>query len=82
MPLTSADLLNDRVLPFYGEHDLPLLRILTDRGTEYCGRAERHDYELYLAVNKVDHTKTKAQSPQTNGICERFHKTILQEFTK
>jgi len=79
-PITAADLLNDRVLPFYEEHQLPLLRILTDRGTEYCGKAETHDYQLYLAINDIDHTKTKARSPQTNGICERFHKTILQEF--
>lgn len=79
-PITSADLLNDRVLPFFEEHGLPLLRILTDRGTEYCGKADSHDYQLYLAINDIDHTKTKARHPQTNGICERFHKTILQEF--
>ena len=79
-PITAADLLNDRVLPLFEAHELPLLRILTDRGTEYCGRVEQHDYELYLAVNDIDHTKTKAKSPQTNGICERFHKTLLQEF--
>ncbi|MGI9569291.1 MAG: IS481 family transposase [Desulfobulbia bacterium] len=79
-PITSADLLNDRVLPFFTDHQLPLLRILTDRGTEYCGKAESHDYQLYLAINDIDHTKTKARSPQTNGICERFHKTVLQEF--
>ncbi len=79
-PITSADLLNDRVLPFYAEHDLPVLRILTDRGTEFCGKVEHHDYELYLVINEIEHTKTKARSPQTNGICERFHKTILQEF--
>jgi hypothetical protein len=79
-PITSADLLNDRVLPFFEDHQLPLLRILTDRGTEYCGKAESHDYQLYLAINDIDHTKTKAKSPQTNGICERFHKTVLQEF--
>jgi len=79
-PITAADLLNDRVLPFYEEHQLPLLRILTDRGTEYCGKAETHDYQLYLAINDIDHTRTKARSPQTNGICERFHKTVLQEF--
>ena len=54
--------------------------MLTDRGTEYCGRVEQHDYELFLAVNDIEHTKTKANHPQTNGICERFHKTILQEF--
>lgn len=79
-PITAADLLNDRVLPFFAEHDLPMLRILTDRGSEYCGRAETHDYQLYLAINDIEHTKTKVKSPQTNGICERFHKTILQEF--
>lgn len=79
-PITSADLLNDRVLPFFAEHSIPMLRILTDRGTEYCGKVEQHDYQLYLAMNDIEHTKTKAASPQTNGICERFHKTILQEF--
>lgn len=79
-PITAADLLNDRVLPFHAAHDLPVLRILTDRGTEYCGKVEQHDYQLYLALNDIEHTKTKARHPQTNGICERFHKTILQEF--
>lgn len=79
-PITAAEMLNDRVLPFYQEHQVPLLRVLTDRGSEYCGRVEQHDYQLYLAVNDIDHTRTKAQSPQTNGICERFHKTILNEF--
>jgi len=79
-PITAADMLNDRVLPFFEQHSLPMLRILTDRGTEYCGRADQHDYQLYLALNDIEHTKTKVRSPQTNGICERFHKTILQEF--
>lgn len=79
-PITAADLLNDRVLPFYEQEGLGVLRVLTDRGTEFCGKVESHEYELYLAVNDVDHTKTKARHPQTNGICERFHKTILQEF--
>ncbi len=79
-PITSADLLNDRVVPFFDLYNIPILRILTDRGTEYCGKAETHDYELYLGINDIEHSKTKARHPQTNGICERFHKTILQEF--
>ena len=79
-PITAADLLNDKVLPFHEDHDLPVLRILTDRGTEYCGRADKHDFQLFLAINDIDHTKTRVKHPQTNGICERFHKTILQEF--
>ena len=64
----------------FESHQISLLRILTDRGTEYCGKVESHDYELYLGLNDIEHTKTKAYSPQTNGICERFHKTILEEF--
>jgi len=62
------------------DQDLPVLRIFTDKGTEYCGRAELHDHRLFLAINDIEHSKTKVISPQTNGICERFQKTILQEF--
>src|SRR5712671_2608980 len=79
-PLVAADLLNDRVIPFFDEHQIPLGRVLSDRGTEYCGAPERHEYELYLAVENIDHTRTKVKSPQTNGIVERFHKTMLTEF--
>jgi hypothetical protein len=78
--LVAADLLNDLVVPFYEQHSLRLLRILTDRGTEYCGAREQHEYQLYLAIEDIDHSKTKAKSPQTNGICERFHRTIQDEF--
>lgn len=78
--LVAADLLNDRVVPLYEEHDLRLLRILTDRGTEFCGNRETHDYQLYLCLEDIDHTRTKARHPQTNGICERFHKTVQTEF--
>ena len=78
--LVAADMLNDRVLPFFEDQGVPLLRILTDRGTEYCGNREHHEYQLYLALENIDHSKTKAYSPQTNGICERFHRTMQEEF--
>ncbi|MFA6692018.1 MAG: IS481 family transposase [Saccharofermentanales bacterium] len=78
--LVAADMLNDRVIPFFEENGIPLLRILTDRGTEYCGNREQHEYQLYMAIENIDHSKTKARHPQTNGICERFHKTIQDEF--
>ena len=74
--IAAADMLNDKVLPFFEAQGF----ILTDRGSEYCGKVENHDYELYLAINDIEHTKTKVKYPQMNGICERFHKTILQEF--
>jgi len=78
--LVAADMLNDKVLPLYEASNIPLLRILTDRGTEYCGAREHHEYQLYLAIEDIDHTKTKARHPQTNGICERFHRTMQNEF--
>ena len=79
-PITAADLLNDRVVPFYDASEVRLCRVLTDRGTEYCGNPEHHEYELYLALEDIDHSRTKTKSPQTNGIVERFHKTVLDEF--
>jgi transposase InsO family protein len=78
--LVAADLLNDRVVTFFEKHDIMLLRILTDRGTEYCGSREHHEYQLYLAVEDIDHSKTKARHPQSNGIYERFHRTVKNEF--
>lgn len=78
--LVAADLLNDEVVAFHEQHGIRLLRILTDRGSEYCGNREHHEYQLYLEIEDIDHSKTQARSPQTNGICERFHKTVLNEF--
>ena len=78
--ITSADLLNDRVLPFFEEQQIPLLRILTDRGTEYKGKPEHHEYELYLQIEGIEHSKTQVRHPQSNGICERLHRTMQEEF--
>lgn len=78
--LVAAEILNDRVVPFFDENGIPLLRMLTDRGTEYCGKREHHEYQLYLTLEDIDHSKTRARRPQANGICERFHKTMQDEF--
>jgi transposase InsO family protein len=78
-PITAADMFNDKALPFFKE-EMGILRILTDRGTEYCGNGEQHDYQLFLGISNIEHTKTKARRSQTNGICERFHKAVLNEF--
>jgi transposase InsO family protein len=81
-PITAADLLHDRVLPFFAEHEIPLSRVLTDRGSEYCGIPDRHQYELYLALEDMERTRTRTKRPQTNGICERVHRTLLNEFDR
>lgn len=74
--ITAAHILNEAVLPWFDKQEIKVLRVLTDRGTEYCGKVDEHAYQLFLAVEDIDHSKTKARSPQTNGICERFHKTM------
>ena len=78
--ITSADILNDKVLQFYASQSIEIQRILTDCGTEYCGKPEHHAYQLYLGIENIDHIKTKVRSSQTNRICQRFHRTIKQEF--
>ena len=78
--LTATDFLNDRILPFFDSYSIRLLRTLTDRGTEYCGVQDRHPYELFCYLNDIEHTKTKARHPQTNGACERMNQIILDEF--
>jgi len=80
--ITAADFLNDKVLPFFDENATRLIRTITDRGTEYCGIRDEHPYQLFLYLNGVEHTKTKARHPQTNGCTERFNQTCLDEFYK
>jgi len=78
--ITAADFLNDKVLPFFDSQGLRLLRTLTDRGTEYCGNLSAHPYQLYLHLNDIEHSRTKARHPQTNGCTERLNQTLLDEF--
>lgn len=81
-PITSADLLNDRVLPFFEEQGLSILRMLTDRGTEYCGKVEHHDYELYLAVMKLTTLKQRLVIPKQMVFVNVFIKQFSKSFIK
>ncbi len=78
--LTAADILNDRILPFFDEEGLSVMRTLTDNGLEYCGRMDSHAYELFLHLNDIEHTRTKVRHPQTNGSTEKLNQTISNEF--
>lgn len=78
--IEAADFLNDKVLPFFDEHRIAVLRVLTDRGPEYSGRADAHPYQLFLGLNDIAYSRTKARHPQTNGSCEKLNQTIEREF--
>lgn len=80
VPMTAVDVLNDRVLPFYDEQGVEVQHLLTDNGREYCGRPLSHPFELFLTINQIRHRRTDVGSPQTNGFCERFHRTVKEEF--
>ena len=80
VPMTAVDLLHDRVLPFYEEHGVEIEHLLTDNGREYCGRPLQHPFELYLTISQIEHRRTRVGSPETNGFCERFNRTLKEEF--
>jgi len=80
--LASADFLNDKVLPFFDDHGISVLRILSDNGSEYCGRRDEHAYQLFLQLNEIEHTRIKVRHPQNNGAVERLNQTIQEEFYK
>jgi len=78
-PEAAVAVVHNDVVPFYKEHGIDVKAILTDNGREYCG-TEAHPYELYLALNDIEHRRTQVRRPQTNGFVERFHRTVLDEF--
>jgi len=76
----AADFLNSKVLPFFDEHRISVLRILTDNGREYCGVRDTHHYQLFMHLNDIEHTRTKVRHPQTNGSVEKLNQIIQNEF--
>jgi len=80
--LTAADLRNEQVVPFFASHEVPLSRLLPDRGTEDCGSPDSQESEVYWAIENIDQTRTKVKSPQTKGLVERLQKTLLNEFSR
>ena len=79
MPVTAVHLLNSDVLPTFEAHGIPVTTVLSDNGREFCGRPDRHPYELFLQLEGIEHRKTRVKRPQSNGIVERFHRTLLDE---
>ena len=79
LPVTAVQVLNNEVLPFFDSHGAFIKTILSDNGREYCGRPDKHPYELFLQLEGIEHRNTKVRRPQSNGFIERFHRTILDE---
>ena len=82
MAISAIDFLETSVLTVYGQFNIPLDRILTDNGKEYTTHWAngKHEYEKFLRQNSIRHTRIKPRNPQSNGIVERFNRTLAEEF--
>ena len=80
--LPAADFLNDKMLPYFDVKGMRVFRVLTDRGTEYGWNNLDPPYQLFLHLNGIRHSRTKARHPQTNGAVERLNQIIQEEFYK
>lgn len=79
LPVTCVHVLNNDVLPFFEKHNCPVQTVLSDNGREFCGRPDKHPYELFLQLEGIEHRTTRIRRPQSNGFIERLHRTLLDE---
>jgi len=55
MPITAVQTLNNYVLPVFEKYRAQVDTVLTDNGREYCGRPDKHPYELFLQLEEGRH---------------------------
>ena len=79
LPVTAVHVMNNDVLPTFEKYGARIATVLSDNGREYCGRPDRHPYELFLQLEEIEHRTTKVRRPQSNGFVERLHRTLLDE---
>ena len=79
LPVTAVHVLNNDVLPFFEAHNASIDTVLSDNGREFCGRPDKHPYELFLQLEGIAHRTTQVRRPQSNGFVERLHRTLLDE---
>ncbi|MDX9860733.1 MAG: IS481 family transposase [Rhodospirillales bacterium] len=79
LPLTAVHVMHNDVLPTFEEHAASVSTVLSDNGREFCGRPDRHPYELFLQLEDIEHRTTRVRRPQSNGYVERLHRTLLDE---
>ncbi|MEO1065761.1 MAG: IS481 family transposase [Pseudomonadota bacterium] len=79
LPITAVHVMNNDVLPTFEEAKATIDVVLSDNGREFCGRPDKHPYELFLQLEEIEHRTTKVKRPQSNGIVERLHRTLLDE---
>jgi transposase InsO family protein len=79
LPVTAVHLMNNHVIPTFEQHNAKIETVLSDNGREFCGRPDQHPYELFLQLEEIEHRTTRVKRPQSNGIVERLHRTLLDE---
>lgn len=79
LPVTAVHVMNNDVLPTFEAHGAKITTVLSDNGREFCGRPDKHPYELFLQLEEIEHRTTMVRRPQSNGYVERLHRTLLEE---
>lgn len=76
---SPVHLINSDVIPTFEAHSARIETVLSDNSREFCGRPDQHPYELFLQLEEIKHRTTRVKRPQSNGIVERLHRTLLDE---
>ena len=78
-PITAVHVMNNDLLPTLEENRARITTVPSDNGREFCGRLDRHPYELFLQLVEIEHRTTRVLRPQSNALVERLHRTLLDE---
>jgi hypothetical protein len=53
LPVTAVQLINNDGLPTFEAHGTKIDAVLSENGREFCGREDRHPYELFLQLEEM-----------------------------
>jgi len=72
----TADFLENCLLPKFYHNHVDLESVLSDNGTEFTGS----QFQGLLDDYEIQHRRIPKGKPIYNGYCERFQRTIFEEF--
>lgn len=77
--MTEVGALSGRFLPPDEEHGGDVEPLLSDNEGLHCGRPRETDSGPFLAIRWIEHRRTAIGSPQTGGLCDRYHRAVMEE---
>jgi hypothetical protein len=81
VPVTATDTLNDRVIPFFEQQEIPVLRVITDRGTEFCGTPDKHPMSFICSSMRLNIQRQRCEFLRPMAFVKDFIRRFLMSFT-